>query len=161
MKSGATFLSIIIAFAFQSAHVNAQTLCRPIVLPVQTSSVVSPAVYHSRNLAPIVLTSDQAAADFAPQLLPAEPNASLQPIPSGAPITTSLNAPCGCAAAPPLSNRTVFYASPVPPPVTTFRPVAVPRPVVGTFYMGRGIIGQPKLYVDGQPIRNVLRWLTP
>lgn len=28
-------------------------------------------------------------------------------------------------------------------------------------YMGQGIVGQPKAYVDGQPIRNFLRFLAP
>ena len=28
-------------------------------------------------------------------------------------------------------------------------------------YIGRGIIGQPKLYVSGQPVRNALRFITP
>ena len=28
-------------------------------------------------------------------------------------------------------------------------------------YIGRGILGQPKLYVPGQPISNVLRYLGP
>jgi hypothetical protein len=27
-------------------------------------------------------------------------------------------------------------------------------------YVGRGIFGQPKVYVPGQPIRNALRYLT-
>lgn len=30
----------------------------------------------------------------------------------------------------------------------------------GTF-VGQGIIGQPKAYVDGQPIRNLLRYVFP
>ena len=28
-------------------------------------------------------------------------------------------------------------------------------------YIGRGIVGQPKLFVNGQPVRNALRFLTP
>lgn len=28
-------------------------------------------------------------------------------------------------------------------------------------YMGQGIVGQPKAYVDGQPMRNLFRYLTP
>jgi hypothetical protein len=30
-----------------------------------------------------------------------------------------------------------------------------------TFYVGRGILGQPKIYVPNQPIRNTLRYLSP
>ncbi len=38
----------------------------------------------------------------------------------------------------------------------TMPAVSVPR----TYYLGRGILGQPKLYVPGQPLRNALRFLT-
>lgn len=44
---------------------------------------------------------------------------------------------------------------------TTFRPVL---PVVGlnnNSYVGRGLLGQPEVYTDGQPIRNALRYLFP
>ncbi len=50
--------------------------------------------------------------------------------------------------------------------VQTWRPVtSPPAPVAARptrpVYMGRGLIGQPKLYVEGQPLRNALRFLTP
>ena len=41
------------------------------------------------------------------------------------------------------------------------------RPLIGfgqslnNAYLGRGIIGQPTAYVDGQPVRNFLRYLFP
>ncbi|HMP81037.1 MAG TPA: hypothetical protein PKD54_16390, partial [Pirellulaceae bacterium] len=42
-----------------------------------------------------------------------------------------------------------------------------PRPLVrlqnlppGT-YPGQGIVGQPKAYVDGQPVRNLMRYFSP
>lgn len=31
----------------------------------------------------------------------------------------------------------------------------------GNVYFGRGIIGQPKAYVPGQPLRNAIRYITP
>ena len=31
---------------------------------------------------------------------------------------------------------------------------------VGT-YLGQGVIGQPTAYVDGQPVRNLLRYVSP
>lgn len=54
---------------------------------------------------------------------------------------------------------------PVSPTITdaphrVFRPLiplASPKPV---YYFGQGLLGQPKLYVPGQPIRNVLRYLS-
>lgn len=56
-------------------------------------------------------------------------------------------------------------AVPVGPTITdapnrVFRPLiplATPKPV---YYFGQGLLGQPKLYVPGQPIRNVLRYLS-
>lgn len=54
-----------------------------------------------------------------------------------------------------------YVASPVAP-----QPSAVlGQNPVGTgdprHYIGRGVIGQPKLYVAGQPVRNALRFVTP
>jgi len=28
-------------------------------------------------------------------------------------------------------------------------------------YLGQGLIGQPTAYVDGQPVRNLLRYIAP
>jgi hypothetical protein len=44
------------------------------------------------------------------------------------------------------------------------QPVAACEPVAAgcqPYYVRRGLLGQPKLYVPGQPIRNVLRALVP
>ena len=66
--------------------------------------------------------------------------------------------PCGCG---PTANTFL------PPPVTVGVPTAgFQAPVVlgqspSNHYIGRGIVGQPKLYVSGQPIRNALRFITP
>jgi hypothetical protein len=63
----------------------------------------------------------------------------------------------------PVAESTVVEApaavvpSPAPWPVVAPPPSVAPRPV---YYLGRGIIGQPKLYVPGQPVRNALRFLT-
>jgi hypothetical protein len=46
-------------------------------------------------------------------------------------------------------------------PCVAFRPILPLAAMPGAYYVGRGILGQPKLYVPGQPIRNALRWLTP
>ncbi|MCO6458219.1 MAG: hypothetical protein J5I93_23180 [Pirellulaceae bacterium] len=52
-------------------------------------------------------------------------------------------------------------------PLTTARPVTATTSVppagrpVRPVYVGKGLIGQPKLYVEGQPLRNALRFLTP
>jgi len=45
----------------------------------------------------------------------------------------------------------VGFATPVVPSTTPVRPGSV---------VGRGIFGQPEVYVEGQPLRNAFRWLT-
>ena len=55
----------------------------------------------------------------------------------------------------------------LPAPTLVQRPVVVYRPLVKvapqphSYIYGRGIIGQPKVYVPGQPVRNFFRYLSP
>ncbi len=42
-----------------------------------------------------------------------------------------------------------------------FRPLIPLVPPPPVYYFGQGVLGQPKVYVPGQPLRNVLRYLTP
>lgn len=49
---------------------------------------------------------------------------------------------------------------PVPPPVTAYRPLVPVAPPPAQYYLGRGLFGQPKLYVPEQPVRNFLRYLS-
>lgn len=46
-------------------------------------------------------------------------------------------------------------------PVITYRPVLPVIPMPGQYYVGRGLLGQPKLYVPNQPLRNFVRYLSP
>ena len=54
---------------------------------------------------------------------------------------------------------TMSYAQPV---VAYYPPVAAPvvaaRP---SYVIGRGVVGQTKVYIPGQPIRNSVRFVTP
>ena len=50
------------------------------------------------------------------------------------------------------------YPSGVPVPST---PAAAVRPFPAGMYVGRGALGQPTVYVPGQPVRNLFRWVTP
>jgi hypothetical protein len=55
------------------------------------------------------------------------------------------------------------------PPTSMAATVRKPHhgPIIGfgqtldNTYASRGIVGQPKLYKDGQPVRNFVRYLTP
>jgi hypothetical protein len=62
----------------------------------------------------------------------------------------------------------IEYPAPIisfsgPEPVRVLRPTAIvpPAPSVPDGYVvGRGLIGQPKLYKPGQPVRNFLRYIS-
>jgi hypothetical protein len=61
------------------------------------------------------------------------------------------------------------YAVTLPPaapiaPAAPYQPITAPvavQPVAPGVYIGRGIVGQPKLYAPHRPVRNFFRWLTP
>lgn len=80
-------------------------------------------------------------------------------------ITPTNLPPSAPAAAPPLS----VYAPPaVPAPIASgvpatfvYRPLLPVVPVPANYYLGRGVLGQPTVYVPGQPVRNFLRYLAP
>ena len=46
-------------------------------------------------------------------------------------------------------------------PVVTYRPLLPVIPMPDQYYFGRGMLGQPKLYVPNQPLRNFVRYLSP
>ncbi len=68
----------------------------------------------------------------------------------------------------PVQQRVVRGAAPVytplPPPAyvpaTTYKPLLPIAPTPAQYQFGRGIFGQPKVYVPGQPVRNLLRYLS-
>lgn len=89
--------------------------------------------------APIVWPSNPVAADRPPVLI-------MEPVPRTA-----------------LPNRGRVY-TPLPhpgyAPTVTYKPLVPLVPVPQQYYFGRGIVGQPKIYVPGQPIRNFLRYMS-
>ncbi|MFN3148236.1 hypothetical protein [Bremerella sp.] len=56
----------------------------------------------------------------------------------------------------PVPDATVY-----PVDRTSFRPVLPIIPMNNNSYVGRGLLGQPKVYTEGQPIRNSLRYVLP
>ena len=42
-----------------------------------------------------------------------------------------------------------------------YRPIVSLGSVPENYQMGQGMLGQPKVYVPGQPLRNFVRYLTP
>ena len=54
-----------------------------------------------------------------------------------------------------------YVAAPVATPYYVAAPVVAPYPALAPVYYGRAVIVRPKVYVVGQPVRNVLRAVTP
>jgi hypothetical protein len=69
---------------------------------------------------------------------------------------------CACLERPDVTAYSVPGLVPtVPQGVVTYRPLIDLAPEAPTQYLGKGILGQPKVYVPNQPIRNLLRYLSP
>lgn len=101
-----------------------------------------PPVLPGQSAAPTVLQPSVVVSESAPAQLPSSqawPPAVFPP--ASAPVY----------AHPP---------QPVPPPVTAYRPLVPIAPPPPQYYLGRGLFGQPKLYVPEQPVRNFLRYLS-
>jgi hypothetical protein len=45
-------------------------------------------------------------------------------------------------------------------PLIQYKPLVPVSPMPSQYYIGRGLLGQPKLYVPQQPVRNFLRYLS-
>lgn len=66
-------------------------------------------------------------------------------------------------AAPVVTYRPMLpsYASPIVGPTASHYPTAAYYPATTAYPVGRTVIVRPKVYVSGQPIRNILRAITP
>lgn len=62
---------------------------------------------------------------------------------------------------PPACCPQAVSAAPVVAAPVGYRPLVALRPLPPTYAVGRGILGQPKVYVPGQPLRNFVRYLSP
>ena len=66
-------------------------------------------------------------------------------------------------AAPVVTYRPAFpgYAPPTVGPTAAYYPTTGYYPATAAYPAGRTVIVRPKVYVSGQPIRNILRAITP
>jgi len=64
-------------------------------------------------------------------------------------------------ACPPYAAGPRVVSAATPAPAIVYRPVVPVFRMPRSYVVGRGILGQPKVYVPGQPVRNTFRWLTP
>lgn len=130
------------------AGTAASLLCAP--------ALADPSAYE--QLQPILLTDVPLPCSSPARLTPPVAPADLLPLPAGG------------------EWRSVGYPPTLIAPVTEYRlaaPVVTPgvpvealRPVVAPavpsgYVVGRGLLGQAKLYKPGQPVRNFLRYLGP
>ena len=58
-------------------------------------------------------------------------------------------------------GATVYRSRVATPRYAQYRPVVTLTRMPGQYFVGRGIIGQPKVYVPGQPVRNFFRYISP
>ena len=91
---------------------------------------------------------------------------ALQPTAISTPSAYFSSTPAvGNTPVPPAPAITSYYPVGAPqvayPPYTVYRPVLPVARMPASYYVGPGVLGQPKLYVPGQPVRNLLRYLSP
>jgi hypothetical protein len=102
--------------------------------------------------APPTITYRAAAPSTLP--LPPPPPATSAPVPATS--VQVLSAPVAPAPLAPIQVAPIQV-----PPVVTYRPLVPVTPMPAQYYVGQGLLGQPKLYVPAQPVRNFLRYLSP
>ncbi len=126
----------------------------------------------------VLLIGSQAFGDpspyepFQPIVLTDVPRPCASPARLGQPLMSAELMPLaagtewrGYGSAPIAVAPVVEYRLPAPVvapgvPVEAFRPVVAPS-VPNGYVVGRGLLGQAKLYKPGQPVRNALRYLSP
>ena len=139
-----------------------------------------PVATPSQQPFPVIQTNANSASAVSGQIpslgVPTRWNTALRPVPGCRTCTV----PNATAARPLNLTGLTTAAAAVPPalpqarlsqpqqptnattaPVTTaqYAPLIQVRSMPPNVYAGQGIVGSPKLYVDGQPVRNLLRYL--
>ena len=169
MARYAALFAIVIAAA--STSIGRAQCCdeqSPVILTVHSSAAASPYAQSqtARNYPVSTAQYYETARPIAP-LTPIAPQyvSNLRPIASTAPSLGGNCEPCICAPAPQTNLLAAPYYSAGDPAggayAANYGGVANYGVASGGYFHGRGIIGQPKLYVSGQPIRNFLRYLSP
>jgi len=95
--------------------------------------------------------------------VPTVPFAPPAPLPGTVPTSyntsaAAATAPAPGAVAPTGATPTTAY---YPYLTGNFQPVVATQNMPPGTYLGRGLIGQPTAYVDGQPVRNLFRYIFP
>jgi hypothetical protein len=134
----------------------------PVVVPALYASNYSP---YAGSLTPVSSAAETrfAPADVDPQLSSTRwSTTTLQPIPiGGRQVVLGHSDPCACSPETTLPIAPTVSAPLAGYPSYAYRPLIPVVSMPSTYTVGRGIIGQPTVYVAGQPIRNFLRYLSP
>ena len=150
-------------------HAYAQNVQRvqPIILTTSPDCCSSPATTANQLVAlPCGDCTYLAPADRDPlRVIPA--SSHLQPLPTTAPCWRGRETACSAVADHPetvtLPPATTVAFPPTTTSVQVLRPTLMAPPVRAVpdgSVVGKGLIGQPKLYKPGQPVRNFLRYIT-
>lgn len=126
------------AYLTQSPVTNDGCACSPPVLP-SSYAATTPVVTGSTQIQPVVTTTGNPWAVVSAARPVGDPCSPCSSV-------TSLCSPANCTTG---------------VPVVAYRPVVATPPLPPRHRFGKGMIGQPVVYVSGQPIRNALRWFFP
>lgn len=143
-SSPATDGRIVTTYSGTTSAANEPT---GIVVPVSSSR---PTITYSSQRA-YVAQAPPIAAETPPALVP-QPQFGSNTL--SAPLTIPDGGSCACA---PAGGVSIY------PPMQVYRPqtVIATKPVPSGTYVGKGLVGQVKAYVDGQPVRNFFRYILP
>jgi len=149
----------------------------PTTLHSQSVRGLTPADTKPSLAAPPTIESQPRARIESPSNRPAEPcppqtyvDSSVQPTSALRPIEEPRVIYSRTYVPPPptyrYEGRPIVYQRPVspvvPPPPQYYVPPVLPIATVPAgATIGRGVLGQPTVYVPGQPVRNVLRYFSP
>ena len=181
-------LSLVFPFTLVISPVNSETQkeSTSIMIRFRTSAIAclltiallaTPAIAQDFVVGPLGYSTYRPVVTYSPVVTTPGRITAYSPIISSSPQIITYGAPVVTRYRPAVTYpRTVRYRVPVVTyrpavvryrvPVTTYRvPVTTYRPVVTSYspvlVPGGTLIVRPKVYVTGQPIRNVLRAMTP
>lgn len=160
MMYGRALMGLTILLCWETVRADAREPQRvePIVLTTSPSCCQSPAALASEPMALLRGHYTARVSTIRDSVDGVAVSSQLQPLPASSPVCR---------------NYTVCSTPTPAEPVTLYRPTLGGRAAPGTrilvppvqslrdgYVVGRGLIGQPKLYKPGQPIRNFLRFIS-
>lgn len=140
-------LGAIAMFSSAQARAGETSCCQPMVLRAPIVLDSSPASARIQPW-PVTVARFDDARPITPVVTPPSTSPLVLPPPPSYPFTSSTTIVRG-------QTSPVVLAK----PVTSYRPITT-SPPVAPYLIGKGIFGQPKLYVPNQPVRNFFRYMS-